>query len=139
VSIIGDGHDWDLGVVGRRKRKVWLDAEKRTICAQTRVPGVSVSQVARRYDANANLVFAWLRDPRFRPDEATVERQMAFLPVEVIEERREARRDIGASAPAAVAAVEGCIELELASGHWLRVVGTYDPEALARLIRGLSA
>ncbi len=25
-----------------------------------RVPGVSVSQVARRYDVNANLVFAWL-------------------------------------------------------------------------------
>lgn len=123
----------------RRKRKVWSDAEKRTICVQTRVPGVSVSQVARRYDANANLVFSWLRDPRFRPDEATVERQMAFLPVEVIEERREARRDIGAPAPAAVAAVEGRIELELAGGHRLRIVGSYDPEALARLIRGLSA
>ena len=34
------------------------------ICGQTRVPGVSVSQVARRYDVNANLVFAWLRDSR---------------------------------------------------------------------------
>ena len=119
----------------RRKRRVWSDAEKRTICLQTRVPGVSVSQVARRYDANANLVFTWLRDPRFRPDETTTEDCAGFLPVEVVEERREARRDGGASAPA----TEGCIELELANGHRLRVVGVYDPEALARLIRGLSA
>jgi transposase len=41
-----------------RKRRIWSDDEKRMICAQTRVAGVSVSQVARRYDANANLVFA---------------------------------------------------------------------------------
>ena len=119
----------------RRKRKVWSDAEKRTICAQTRVPGVSVSQVARCYDANANLVFTWLRDPRFRPDEGTTEGQMTFLPVEIVEERREARCDLGAPAPAS----SGSMELELAGGHRLRVVGSYDPEALAWLIRGLSA
>ncbi len=49
----------------RRKRRLWDDDEKHRIVAQTRVPGVSVSQVARRYDVNANLVFKWLRDPRF--------------------------------------------------------------------------
>jgi transposase len=54
------------------------------ICGQTRVPGVSVSQVARRYDVNANLVFAWLRDPRFADsDAADVAR---FLPVEIVAE-----------------------------------------------------
>lgn len=91
--------------------------------------------MARRYDANANLVFSWLRDPRFRPDEGTTEEQAAFLPVEVIAERREVRRDISAPVPAP----EGRIELELAGGHRLLVVGSYDPEALARLIRDLSA
>jgi len=114
---------------------VWSDAEKRTICARTRVPGVSVSQVARRYDANANLVFSWLRDPRFRPDENVGKEQVGFLPVEVNEERRDVRREIGAPAPAS----EGRIELDLAGGHRLRVVGAYDPEALARLIRGLAS
>ncbi len=48
----------------RRKRRNWDDEEKREIVAQTRLPGVSVSRVARRYDANANLVFKWRRDPR---------------------------------------------------------------------------
>jgi len=120
-------------VAVRRKRKVWSDAEKRTICAQTRVPGVSVSQVARRYDANANLVFTWLRDPRFRPDEAATEDHAGFLPVEVVGEGGQVHHEVRTLAP------EGCIELELAGGHRLRIMGSYDPEALARLIRGLSA
>ncbi len=44
----------------RIRRRNWSDDEKRMICAQTRVRGVSVSQVARRYDVNANQVFNWL-------------------------------------------------------------------------------
>ncbi len=39
-------------------------------------------------------------------------------------------------APAAVSG--GTIELDLFGGHRLRISGTYDPEALAHLIRGLS-
>lgn len=54
-------------VTKRRKRRKWSDGEKRKICAQTRFPGVSVSQVARRYDVNANQVFNWLKDPQFEP------------------------------------------------------------------------
>ena len=49
----------------RRKRRKWSDDEKRMICAQTVVPGVSVAQVARRYDVNANQIFNWLKDPKF--------------------------------------------------------------------------
>ncbi len=36
-----------------------------------------MSEVARRYDVNANLVFKWLRDPRF----AEEAKAPAFLPV----------------------------------------------------------
>jgi transposase len=31
------------------------------------------------------------------------------------------------------------IEIDIAGGHRLRIIGGYDPEALAGLIRGLSA
>ena len=111
----------------RRKRRVWSDDEKRMICGQTRVPGVSVSQVARRYDVNANLVFAWLRDPRFADaDAADIAR---FLPVEIV---AEGRMSVAAPVP------DNCIEIELAGGHRMRISGSYDPESLARLIRGLS-
>ena len=49
----------------RRLRRLLEDEEKIGIVLQTRVPGVSVSQVARRYDVNATLIFKWLRDPHF--------------------------------------------------------------------------
>jgi transposase len=113
-----------------RKRRVWSDEEKRAICAQTRVPGVSVRQVAWRYNANTNLVFTWLRDPRFAPNKAA-EKPSPFLPVEIVAER-------GCPEPAAPA-VESRVEVDLAGGHRLRITGPYDPAALARLIRGLSS
>ena len=112
----------------RRRRRIWSDDEKRMICGQTRVPGVSVSQVARRYDVNANLVFTWLRDPRF-VGEASRDEAARFLPVEVVE---------GAANRPAENPVENRIEIDLAGGHRVRISGDYDPDALARLIRGLS-
>ena len=56
---------------------------KRRIVAQSRMPGVSVSQVARRYDINANLVFKWRCDPRFQAA-ADEDALASFLPVEVV-------------------------------------------------------
>ena len=56
--------------MGRKKRRNWSNNEKRMICAQTRVPGISVSQVARRYDVNGAYIlsltgrFAGCRGPR---------------------------------------------------------------------------
>ncbi len=43
--------------VARRTRRFWSKDEKRRIVAQNFAPGVSVSQVGRRYDVNANLIF----------------------------------------------------------------------------------
>ena len=38
-----------------------------------------------------------------------------------------------------IPAAENHIEIDLAGGHRMRISGSYDPEALARLIRGLTA
>ncbi|UWR42087.1 transposase [Phaeobacter inhibens] len=112
----------------RRRRRTWSEDEKRMICAQTRVPGVSVAQVARRYDVNANQVFNWLKEPRFA-SEAEEEPVTRFLPVEVLDaEPAAAPPDAGAQ-----------IEVELANGHRLKVQSGFDPDALAALIRKLSA
>ncbi|MEM1152107.1 MAG: transposase [Pseudomonadota bacterium] len=112
----------------RRRRRNWSDDEKRMVCAQTRMPGVSVSQVARRYDVNANQVFNWLKDPKFAgsPDDGDLAR---FLPVEVIEPGVDAPEDEQTAV----------LDIELANGHRLTVRGPYDAEALATLIRKLSA
>ncbi len=116
--------------MARRRRRTWSDDEKRMICAQTRVRGVSVSQVARRYDVNANQVFNWLKEPRFA-DAEPPEPEAVFLPVEVAKEQDIAVANDGAD-PAT-------LEIDLSSDHRLRITGAYDGDALARLIRGLSS
>jgi len=100
------------------------------ICAQTRVSGVSISQVARRYDVNANQIFNWLKDPRFMGCGLEDVDAARFLPVEIVAPARHEVERRSAS--------DGQIEIEITGGHRLRVSGSYDPEALARLIRGLS-
>ncbi len=118
--------------MARRMKRLWTDEEKRSICLQTTAPGVSVAQVALRYTMNANLIFKWLRDLTYRPEPGmrAAEVGFRFLPVEIAQE--------AAVAPPMPTAVNH-IEIELVGGHRMRISGGYDPEALARLIRGLTA
>ena len=118
----------------RRTKRLWTDEEKRSICLQTAPPGVPVARVARRYAMNANLIFKWLRDPRYAPEPPVEPDATCFLPVEIVDRPvHDDSRD--AAGPVAAA---GTIEIDIAGGHRLRISGAYDPEALARLIRGLS-
>ena len=139
MSTIVGGHQVDLGMLKKRRiRRRWEDGEKSRIVAQTRVPGVSVSQVARRYDVNANLVFKWLRDPRFNPPPEDG-LNGSFLPVEVV-----AALPVidppAIDAPVIESKVLGSqIEIVLPTGHRINVSGAYDPDALCRLVRGLAS
>ena len=112
---------------GRRRRRLWDDEEKRQIVAQTQVPSVSVSRVAGRYDVNANLVFKWLRDPRFKPTDDDLP---SFLPVEVLPD--------AAMTDCHSGALNNRIDIMLTNGHRLIVSGGFDPDAVSRLVRGLS-
>src|SRR6056297_1966448 len=75
-----------VGKKGQKKR-FWSDEEKRSICAQASASGVSVAQVASRYAMNANLIFKWLKDPRFCPaageTPSGLDGGCVFLPVEI--------------------------------------------------------
>lgn len=124
--------------MARRTKRLWTDEEKRSICLQTTASDVSVAQVARRYAMNSNLIFKWLRDPRYAPElpmEPEALEGSCFLPVEVVSQEP----DRSASSVSDAGPVDGRIEIDIAGGHRLRIVGAYDPAALARLIRGLSA
>jgi len=120
-------------MAGRRKKRFWSDDEKRSICLQAAVPGISVAQVARRYAMNANLIFKWLKDPRFAPEVVEAEAEPAFLPVEISPAvlHREAVETSGFGPPG------GRIEIELAGGHRISAEGGFDPDVLARVLKGL--
>ena len=98
---------------------------KRRVVAEASTPGVSVSSVARRYDLNANQVFNWRR--RYG-GEGT------FLPV-VVTGAASVQPAAGAFGGGDGAAGE--IEMVLAAGHRVTIRGVFDPEVLARLLRGL--
>ncbi|WP_187428682.1 hypothetical protein ROLI_012180 [Roseobacter fucihabitans] len=124
-----------------QKKRFWSEEEKVSICAQTCAPGVSVALVARRYAMNTNLIHKWLRDPKFVPDPEIIEKEVAetpcFLPVEIVD--RPATQEPSTARAANTTSGHSTIEIYIAGGHQLRIVGCYDPGALARLIRGLSA
>jgi transposase len=82
---------------------------KREIVAATLLPGSSVARVARRYDVNANQVFAWRR--RYR-DGAAAPAELRLLPVTVTPDHPEGM------APARTGEL---IEIVLAGGYRLRV------------------
>ena len=129
VSTIVGGHYVGLSMTKkRRRRRHWHDDEKCEIVAQARQAGVSVARVARRYDVNANLVFKWLRDPRFKPMEVAGE-AASFVPVEIAADP---------APPMIEQSAASKIEIALSNGHCLCITGAFDPDAVSRLVHGLS-
>src|SRR3954452_16317195 len=98
-----------MGTNKRRRHRAWPESLKREIVAATLLPGSSVSRVARRYDVNANQVFAWGR--RYR-DVASEPAELRLLPVTVTPDPPEEMALAGAGA---------LIEIVLAGGYRLRV------------------
>ena len=120
-----------------RKHRLWTDEEKRSICLQTRAPGVSVAQVARRYAMNANLIFKWLKDPRYALEDVVFDAPV-FLPVEI---STQASADtvplIDVGPGAGFGGHLGRVEIILSDGVRLKVDGGFDGGELARLVKGL--
>ena len=127
-----------------QKKRVWTDDEKRSICTQTLTPGVSVAQVARRYSMNANLIFKWLKDPRFAPglEEDAAQPDdgvMAFLPVEVRDPLPVDLTQTGARAPSGAAISAHRVDITLSDGRRILVEGPTALSAILGLVQGLMA
>lgn len=114
--------DVDTNSAGRRRNKRWPNAVKREIVAATFEPGASVSIVARRYDVNANQIFAWRR--RFRG--AAGVSTPALVPVTITPEPEKA-------APAEPVHSD-IIEIEIGDDCRVRVGSSFDGRALKRVL-----
>jgi transposase len=129
-----------------QKKRFWSDEEKRSICRQARAAGISVAQVARRYSMNSNLIFTWLRDPRFAPADHEISSDPGdgnlFLPVEIT--GLAAEPDPGAdlvetprSTDAHVLAQR--VDITLSDGRRVVVEGPTALSAVLGLVQGLMA
>jgi transposase len=102
-------------------------AEKRSIVAETLVPGASVALVARRHGMNANLLFSWRRLHQRGLLEAHTRTPSAkWLPV------------ISTTGATPAMTSEGRIEIERADGTTIRIVGVVEREALMMMLEALS-
>lgn len=123
-----------------QKKRFWSDDEKRSICAQTTVPGVSVAQVARRYAMNANLIHNWLKDSRFAPEpdsNAVVDTGTGFLPVEITGAVAVPFVDEAPQLGAAVSADR--VDITLSDGRRILVEGPTALSGVLVLVEGLMA
>ena len=112
--------DVDTSGDERRRNKRWSEALKREIVAATTRPGASVSVVARKYDVNANQVFAWRR--RFLAEAKSA--MPVLVPVTITPEPDEK------PAPA----VADTIEIEVGGDCRVRVGSNFDGRALKRVL-----
>ena len=116
-----------------QKKRVWSDEEKLSICAQARVSGVSVAQVARRYAMNTNLIHKWLRDPRFASEDQaadlSVPERATFLPVEVA----------GISPTPSVGSITAQrVDITLSDGRRISVEGPTALSAIVAMVEALA-
>ena len=122
----------------RRKRRSWADDEKREICQQTSVPGVSVAQVARRYAMNANMIHTWLKDPRFAPVAEEQVDDAVFLPVEI--DGGTVREPVCPAMPPPSSAPLSAsrVDITLSDGRRILVEGPTALTAVVSLVQGLA-
>ena len=112
----------DTSLRAKRRHKVWPEALKREIVAACRVPGASVSMVARQYDVNANLVFTWRKLYGGVPEMSPTQ----LVPVVVTPEPPTAKK----SAPLPDLPSADLIEIELPRGYRVRIGGNIKAAAL---------
>lgn len=130
-----------------QKKRLWSDDEKRSICKQTLPPGISVAQVARRYSMNANLIFKWLRDPRYAPSAGAPTSEDpafegVFLPVEVGAasiESAASTQTSGAAENLGAAVSAQRVDITLSDGRRILVEGSMALSAVLGLVQGLMA
>jgi transposase len=110
--------------------------EKIQIVTESRMPGASVAEVARRHGVNANQVFTW----RLQQEQGVLGRRkrgrpaaVRLLPVQVRSEAQEPLAETStAMLPAPASA--GRIEITLADGVRIAISGAVSAEQLHKVL-----
>ena len=123
VADVSTNSVMDTNLRGRRRNRSWPEALKREIVAATLEAGASVAAVARRYEVNANQVFAWRK--RFGAAEAEEEATPCLIPVVVV------TAEPTAPPPGFP---DDRIEIDLAGGYRVRIGGGVQASMLRRVL-----
>lgn len=120
----------------KRSRRYFADAVKLHIVEETCKAGMSVSEIARRYNVPSAIIFRWRDELGVRP-----RREAKLMPVELLDGLGEVQIGGSASAdqplPLAVELQEGHVEIELRGGQRVRFDRNTDTEIVRRVIAAL--
>ena len=121
----GGGYQRVEVLTGPGRRRVWDEATKARVVAESCAPGAVVSAVARRWQIAPQQLFTWRREARAASPEAS-RGEAALVPI--------------AAEPSAaeVAASEAVVEVMLA-GAVVRVSPGVDPALLSAVLRAVRA
>lgn len=126
----GDSSEEKQFLIVADTRRRWTRAEKQSIVGECAPGKASVSATARKHNIAPNLLFRWRRELSVGDPEAV--RKRTFVPVALVPGSSEVKSP-GGTVPWQTGQ-SGLIEIELVSGHRLRVDGTIDAVSLRRVI-----
>ena len=119
---------------GPERRRRWTTAEKLRIVEESRAPGASVVEIARRHDVHRNLITVWRRQARtgvLACGPEPMQRQEdggRFAAVSIAPDRP-------LTAPTGTC---GAIEIEFAAGARMRITGAVDAATLTAVVAALT-
>ncbi len=116
-------------LLGVERRRRWSDDEKARIVEETLVPGTKVSDVARRNDVAASVLFTWRRKARVPGTSIT-----PFVPISIVEEPTGTPAVVPAPSIRSRRGTRGVIEIDLGAGRRLKVDADVDAGALSRVL-----
>ena len=121
----GGGYQRVEVLTGPGRRRVWDEATRARVVAESYAPGAVVSAVARRWQIAPQQLFTWRREARAAGVEAS-RGDAAFVPI------------VAEPSAAEVAASEAVVEVMLA-GAVVRVLPGVDPALLSAVLRAVRA
>jgi transposase len=121
----GGGYQRVEVLTGPGRRRVWDEATKARVVAESYASGAVVSAVARRWQIAPQQLFTWRREARAAGVEAS-RGETAFVPI------------VAEPSAAEVAASEAVVEVMLA-GAVVRVSPGVDPALLSAVLRAVRA
>ena len=108
-----------------QRRRRWSRAEKERIVTAAMEPGAVASEVARAAGIHTSQLFRWRQELCERTQIPAVFRPVAITPEP-------------AAVPPTSPDKAGVIEIEFASGGWMRISGSVDASTVSALMKALA-
>jgi transposase len=126
-------------LVRSEPRRAWTQEQKRDIVAESLVPTLTPTEVARKYGISSGLLYTWRQQILSKPGGLLTRSSPGFAQVEMATLQPRPKAPATSAQPALPSRPEGLIEIVLPDGVSLRVDAQVNTKALRRVLEALRA